>query len=66
MEKKCKNPMCKKTLIGKEKIFCKSCKDKGWDVTKKASGAVIGVGLLVHPRTRNIGKNLIKNASKII
>jgi hypothetical protein len=29
---------CGKTLVGKEKNFCKSCKDQGWDNAKKGAG----------------------------
>jgi len=42
---KCKYPGCNKELIGDDKRFCKSCKDKMKDNGKK--GAVLMAALLM-------------------
>lgn len=42
---KCKS--CGKELIGKEKLFCKSCWSKGVDKAKKGAMVVGGIALTV-------------------
>jgi len=43
----CKFPGCDKTLVGKEKHFCKSCKDKVKDKTLRAGKGVLGAVILI-------------------
>lgn len=43
--KTCKK--CDKELIGKEKLFCKSCFSKGKDKVIKGGGTLLGLGLTV-------------------
>ena len=42
---KCK--VCGKELIGKEKLFCKSCWSKGTDKAKKGAMTIGGITLAV-------------------
>ena len=43
--KTCKFPKCNKQLVGKEKIMCKSCKDKLKDGAKKTGTIVVSLAL---------------------
>ena len=45
--KTCKHPKCTKTLVGKEKIFCKSCGDKMKGRAKIAGTIASGLALSV-------------------
>jgi len=42
----CKNPKCRKQLVGNEKWICRSCKDKGWDRIKTAGMFLSGLAAL--------------------
>lgn len=60
---KCK--ACGKELIGREKLFCKSCFSKGKDVVKKGAIAVGGIAALAILVVVNKGKisDVIKGIS---
>ena len=54
---KCKG--CGKGLIGKEKLFCKSCRLKGIDKAKKGAMGVVGlIGLVLLVKNAHIPDNL--------
>ena len=61
---KCKNPKCGKTLIGKEKVFCTSCKEKFVEGTKDVGKKALAVGgtvlLLKEPIKKALKKVPIK------
>lgn len=56
MEKKCKNPKCGKTLVGKEKILCKSCKDQFKEGALQVGKGALGIAISV-VALKNIPKN---------
>ena len=59
---KCKT--CGKVLIGKEKLFCKSCRSKGMDKAKKGAMVIVGViGLVLLAKNGNIA-DVLKGGSK--
>lgn len=61
---KCK--ACGKELIGKEKLFCKSCWSKGTDKAKKGAMVVVGgVGLVLLAKKDNL-TDIFKGGSKDI
>ena len=45
--KTCKFPKCNKQLVGKEKIMCKSCRDKIKDGAKKTVAVVGSLAIAV-------------------
>lgn len=63
---KCK--ACSKELIGKEKLFCKSCSSKGKDAVKKCVMVIGGLALFALAIVVNKGKitDVIKDVSKDI
>lgn len=61
--KTCKH--CGKTLVGKEKSFCKSCKDKGLDNAKKVTiGAFTFAAATLFVKTK--GKDVVSIATSIL
>lgn len=61
---KCK--VCGKVLVGKEKLFCKSCRSKGMDKAKKGALGVVGViGLVLLAKNGNIA-DILKGGMKDI